>query len=165
MKDPKHEDQTAVECRYPGNVGQWHRWGFAAMKSRMARVWQSLVGIPRWVQAWLVVLAATNAASLVFLDTAAGRLTAAAFAAVAAVNLPMVYFQAGLTRLLSFTHLVWLPLVFVLLSQLLAPGAAQIDTATRGFMVAVVAVNSISLLFDFIEMWRWSRGEREVLGR
>jgi hypothetical protein len=131
----------------------------------MANVWRSLAGVPRWVQLWPVILVATNTASLGFLDTAAGRLTAAAFAAVAAINLSMVYIQAGLTRLLSFTHLVWLPLLFVLLGQLFAPDAAQIDTTTRGFMTAVVAVNGISLLFDFIEMWRWSRGAREVLGR
>lgn len=92
------------------------------------------------------------------------RLTAAALAAVAAINLPILFIQARLTRLLSFTRLVWLPLAFVLLSQLFAPDAAQIDTATRGFMVAIVAVNGISLPFDFIEMWRWSRGERELLG-
>lgn len=134
------------------------------MKARLTSAWRSLTGIPRWVQLWLVILVATNMASLAFLDTAAGRLTAAAFAVVAVVNLPMVFIQAGLTRLLSFTHLVWLPLLFVLLSQLLAPDSAQIDTATEGFMVAVIGVNGLSLVFDFIEMWRWSRGEREVLG-
>lgn len=130
----------------------------------MTRVWRSLAGLPRWVQLWLLVLVGTNMAALAFLDTAAGRWTACAFAVVAIVNVPMIVIQGGLTRLLSFAHLVWIPLLFVLLRQLLAPDFASIEAATRGFVVAVVGVNGVSLAFDFIEMWRWGRGEREVLG-
>jgi len=130
----------------------------------MTKVWRSLAGIPLWIQLWLVVLAGTNLASLVFLDTAAGRWTAAAFTVVGVFNLPLVVIQGGLTRLLSFTHLVWVPLLFVLIRQLIEPDFATADTATRFFVMAVVAVNGISLALDVVEMWRWSRGEREVLG-
>jgi len=138
--------------------------GCEAVSARMTKVWRSLAGIPLWIQLWLVVLAGTNLASLVFLDTAAGRWTAAAFTVVGVFNLPLVVIQGGLTRLLSFTHLVWVPLLFVLIRQLIEPDFATADTATRFFVMAVVAVNGISLALDVVEMWRWSRGEREVLG-
>lgn len=68
---------------------------------------RSPAGLPRWVQLWLLIQVGLNSSSL-------------ALAVIDTVNLPMVVLQAGLTRLLSFPHPVWLPLLAFLLDQLTA---------------------------------------------
>ncbi|OGT55862.1 MAG: hypothetical protein A3E01_14860 [Gammaproteobacteria bacterium RIFCSPHIGHO2_12_FULL_63_22] len=133
------------------------------MPNDMHRLLASMLGLPAWVQAWMVILLATNMAAFAFLDTDVGFWTAGAFAVVAAFNLPMMVIQGGLTRLLSVPHFVWLALVPYLFlslfgSEPLPPGS------TRHFAVAVLVVNSISLMFDFLEVYRWLKGQREVLG-
>jgi len=133
------------------------------MANKLRRLTASMMGLPRWVQAWLAILLGTNMAAFAFLDTRVGIWTAAAFVVVAALNLPMMFIQGGLTRLLSLPHFVWLPLMPYLYLNLfgsspLPPGS------TRVFASAVLAVNSISLLFDVLEVFRWCKGRREVLG-
>ncbi|CAJ0794191.1 hypothetical protein ACUXIW_001914 [Ralstonia pickettii] len=124
---------------------------------------KSIAGLPAWVQTWLAILVVTNVASLTFLDSPVGRYTAMAFAIVAAVNVPIMVLQRGLTRLLSFPHFVWVPLVLYLASQLW--GASPLPTGpVRMYAWVVFVVNSISLTFDIIEAVRWLRGGKEVLG-
>lgn len=54
------------------DLGACTTLGRCSREGGMATVWRSLAGIPYRVQVWLVALGATNAVSLVFLDTAAG---------------------------------------------------------------------------------------------
>jgi hypothetical protein len=124
---------------------------------------QSIVGIPRWVQLWMLLLMGTNMASLAFLHTPVGRWTALTFGVVCMFNMPTMMLQGGLTRLLSLPHFAWLPLVVYLYSQLY--GAAPLPPGgVRSYALAVLVVNSISLAFDVLEAWRWFTGQREVLG-
>ncbi len=134
------------------------------MTSKWRTIRASLMGLPLWVRLWLVVLALTNMSSLALLDTDSGRWTAVAFAAVGVFNMPMVYVQGGLTRLLSVPHVLWVPLVIHLVRKLsvddaIAPGSDEYILA-----VAVVVMNGTSLLFDALESWRWLSGRRELLG-
>ena len=134
------------------------------MTSRLRRLLASIAGLPQWVQAWLVVLVGTNLASLAFLDTNVGLWTAAAIVVVGTLNLPMMVIQGGLTRLLSLPHFVWFPLIVLLYGQLHGTNALPAGSPVRIFALAVLIVNGISLLFDVLEVYRWFRGEREVLG-
>lgn len=52
------------------------------MTSNMSRLMQSIAGIPRWVQLWMLVLMGTNMASLAFLHTLVGLWTAITFGVV-----------------------------------------------------------------------------------
>lgn len=129
----------------------------------MKAVLKSVAGLPTWVQVWLTILVVTNMASLMYLDSPVGRYAAMAFAIVAAINVPIMVIQRGLTRFLSFPHFVWIPLVLYLADQLwgaspLPPGSVRMYAST------VFVVNAISLTFDFIEVVRWLKGGREVLG-
>lgn len=129
----------------------------------MKKILKSMAGLPLWVQVWLPVLFMTNMASLMFLDSHVGRYTAVAFTFVAMTNVPISFVQGGLTRLLSFPHLVWIPLVIYLVGQLW--GASPLHPGPlRTYALVVVAVNSVSLAFDLVEAARWVRGGREVLG-
>ena len=134
------------------------------MMHRLRRLRASIAGLPRWVRAWLVVLAGTNMASLAFLDTQVGVWTAIAFAVVSAMNMPLMLIQGGMTRLLALPHFVWLALVAYLLPQLFGAQPLPAGSSVRAFALTVVVVNGISLLFDVVDTLRWLRGEREVLG-
>ncbi|RYC15653.1 hypothetical protein [Ciceribacter ferrooxidans] len=134
------------------------------MTSKWRTIRASLMGLPLWVRLWLVVLALTNMSSLAFLDTDSGRWTAVAFAAVGVFNMPMVYIQGGLTRLLSVPHAIWIPLLIHLIQRLFVDHAIASGSDEYVFAAAVVAVNGTSLLFDVLESWRWLAGRREILG-
>lgn len=134
------------------------------MSARLSAVWRSFLGLPLWVRIWVALLAATNLASLWFLDTAIGFWTAVAFCLVGALNVPMMVIQGGLTRLMSFPHFVWVPLLIFLYPQLFGPDALEPGSPVQIFGIAVFAMNGISLLFDVYESFIWLRGGREVLG-
>lgn len=134
------------------------------MKSRIAKVWASISGLPTWVKIWLVILATSNMLSLAFLDTESGIWTAAAFAIVGILNMPMVFVQGGLTRLLSIPHFVWVPLLVHLYPRLVGPNAIARSDPEYLFALSVLIVNSVSLMFDALESYRWLRGQREILG-
>lgn len=132
--------------------------------SRLHRLGASIAGLPRWVQAWLMVLASTNMASLAHLDTPVGVWTAAAFAGVAAANMPLMLLQGGMTRLLAFPHFLWFPLVGWLLVQLHGNAPLPAGSDVRTYATLVVIVNGISLAFDVVDSVKWLRGGREILG-
>ncbi len=129
----------------------------------MTQLFRSMAGLPRWVQLWLPILFTTNMASLAFLDTDIGRYTAMAFAVVFTVSMPMMLIQRGMTRLLAFAHVVWLPLVIYLFDRLW--GADPIEAGTvRTYALLVFSFNTMSLLFDVVDAAKWLGGRREVLG-
>ncbi len=129
----------------------------------MNQMLRSMAGLPRGVQLWLPLLFGTNLASLAFLDTEVGRVIAIAFAVVCAFNMPMMFIQRGLTRLLAFPHFAWLPLVAYLYLQLW--GANPLPAGSvRNYATLVFVLNTVSLLFDVVDAARWLRGGREVLG-
>lgn len=134
------------------------------MSARLVAVWRSFRGMPLWVRIWVSVLATTNTASLLFLDTAIGAWTAIAFVVVCTFNIPMMLVQHGLTRLMSFPHFVWVPLLIFLYPQLFGQSPVEPGSLVHIFGILVFAVNGISLLFDIYESFVWLRGGREVLG-
>ncbi len=129
----------------------------------MKRIIASMAGLPRGVQAWMVILFGTNMASFAFLDTRVGLGIATAFALVASLNMTLMFVQGGLTRLLSVPHFIWLPLLPYLFLSLY--GSDPLPSGSlRTLAISVLLLNSISLAFDVLEAVRWFRGGREVLG-
>jgi hypothetical protein len=64
---------------------------------------------------------------------------------------------SGFTRLLGLGHVLWIPLVFFLISRLdLVPAGGLY----RVWIVSVIVLNSTSLVLDFVDVLRFSRGER-----
>lgn len=134
------------------------------MSVEIGRLMKSIGGMPTWIQIWLAILMSTNMASLAFLDTPVGLWTAVAFAIVCMFNMPMMLIQGGMTRLLSLPHFVWAPLVVFIFLQLHGDNPIPRGTTLHAFAVAVFVVNTISLVFDVMEVYRWFRGRREILG-
>lgn len=135
------------------------------MSARLRDCWASFRTLPGWVQWWVGgVLIPVNALPFFWLDTPTGRLGAAASVVVIVSNVPVMLAERGMSRLLSIPHLIaWIPLCATLLSRWFSD--QPIATSERALLVALLAVNGISLLFDGIDSWRWLRGEREIPGR
>ena len=122
--------------------------------------WQAL---PLWVQVWVgLILVPVNAAAFFLLDTETGQYTAVAAAFVVITNGPLMLFYQGMNRALSLPHLVaWIPLVYLLVAHL---ASGNVPPGEWYYAVLVIIVNSISLVFDVLDSWRWLRGERETPG-
>ncbi len=134
------------------------------MAGRLSRLWRSILGLPAWVKIWVIILASTNMASFAFLHTQTGRWTAIAFVIVGCFNMPMMFIQGGLTRLLSMPHFVWAPLLVYIYPRVFGAHALDWSSPEHTFALAVFTANGISLMFDALETFRWLSGRREILG-
>ncbi|KPQ30655.1 MAG: putative permease YjgP/YjgQ family [Marinobacter excellens HL-55] len=130
---------------------------------RHITTWKSFRSLPVWVQVWVAgILVPVNAAAFWFMDTPAGWWAALAAALVLVSNYPVMLACEGMSRLMSLPHLIiWGPLQVFLLHRLItaSPGNPEF-----GLILALLAVNGISLVFDAIDSWRWFAGERDVPG-
>lgn len=106
-----------------------------------------------------------NGSSLFLLSTPIGRWTAFAALFIALSNSFLIVWHTGLTRVLAFPHLIWIPLLIAITVRLSADGQhPQITPAELGFGIMVGITNAISLLFDVNDSFQWMAGKREVLG-
>jgi hypothetical protein len=135
---------------------------------RLAGIWDSYRAMPTWVQIWVgLVLVPVNAVPFALLDTWTGRIAAVAALAVVATNLPIMWIERGMSRLMSAPHLViWGPLQVVLaLRWAEQVGPLPVGPAERRLVLLLLVVNGVSLAFDALDSWRWYHGERDVPGR
>lgn len=136
--------------------------------ANLTAIWQSFRSLPLWVQVWVgLILFPANMASLLMLQTWAGVVAAWAFLFVCATNLPIMYIERGLGRLMAIPHLIaWIPLQVALALRLSGEvgGTAPVGLEL-GFIWMLLVINGISLAFDLVDTVRWFRGEREVSGR
>jgi len=126
----------------------------------IADVWGSAMRLPVWVLIWvLVVLVPVNLASLVYLSEPYGLLVAVLAVGGMVPNVFIIFWERGVSRWMTFPHLVlWTPLVLLLPFLLRgdpAPGFAR-------YLWLLLAVDVISLGFDYRDARRWWRGERAI---
>lgn len=124
----------------------------------------SFQSLPLWVRLWVgAVLVPANVVPFFFLDTATGQVAAWAAAFVAVTNVPIMLQRRGMSRLMSVPHLLaWFPLVAWLALRL--AGATALSTAELALLWLLLIVNSLSLVFDVMDTWRWLAGERDIPG-
>jgi hypothetical protein len=135
---------------------------------RLNEIWHSYRSLPLWVQLWVgLILVPANALPFALLDHWAGRVAALAALAVVATNLPIMWVERGMSRLMAVPHLViWGPLQAALLLRLAQRvGPVPFESHERLYVVLLLVVNGISLAFDALDTVRWVRGERAVPGR
>lgn len=110
---------------------------------------------------WVMLMGLVNVAGgLYFVRTFEGVFALAAMAGAFMV-MTAVYARLGFVRLLGIGHIVfWPPLVAWFLWVIFtSPTSATL----RGWLVAVIIVNSISLIIDVFDVLRYARGERKPL--
>jgi hypothetical protein len=141
--------------------------GSMAMLDRLLTIWRSYRSLPLWVQVWVGgILVPANAAAFALTDTPSGHWAAWAAAFVVATNVPIMWMEQGMSKLMSVPHLVaWIPLqVFLALRLTGAAGSAPLEQAEFVLALMLLVVNGISLAFDALDSLKWWRGERHVPG-
>ena len=112
------------------------------------------------VKIWLLVLVAANAvAPLFFLQ----RLEAqAVFAAmmIGAMLMSLLTARFGFSRILGLGHILWIPLVGWLAFRL---GQIPADDAFGMWIRGVMLLNTVSLVIDGVDVFRYAAGERKEL--
>lgn len=109
-----------------------------------------------WI-VWVAMLMAANGmASLFYITTPEAQITLAAIMVGAMIQMTM-YARMGFVRLLGLGHAPWLFLVPWLWLRL---DAVPTDGMFRNWMLAVIVLNSLSLLIDIADVARYAMGDR-----
>ena len=107
---------------------------------------------------WLGLLVAVNVAgSIYFFEALEAKVVLAAFLASAAV-MTAIFSSKGFVRLLGIGHIFWVPMVPWLWARLDQVGPGDL---LGYWMIALMALNSLALIIDAIDVFRYVRGERE----
>ena len=118
---------------------------------------QGLLQSPLRVQLWVMLLLAANlAAPLFFLGSLEAQLVLVALAASMAL-MTILTGLVGYTRLLGLGHIFWIPLVVWLWSRL---GQIPADDAFGVWVRVLIALDTVSLLIDALEVARYAAGDR-----
>lgn len=129
--------------------------------SLKSEILTSFFSLPRWVVIWLLgVLGPVNMASFFFLSEPKGPLIASLVAAGMFLSLLPIPFERGLSSLTAIGHLIpWTILVLYILFAMPEAGG------TYAVYLSVLAlVNTISLAFDYVDSYRWLKGDRAIAG-
>ncbi|RMF40862.1 MAG: hypothetical protein D6754_02310 [Alphaproteobacteria bacterium] len=126
----------------------------------IAAIWASFRRLPLWVQIWVaLILVPVNMVSLAFAGAPGGALVAALAVGGMVPNLAILARERGFSRAMAFPHVViWTPLIAVIVWRL----AAGAEGTFAAYLWLLLAVDLVSLGFDYTDAWRWWRGEREV---
>lgn len=123
---------------------------------------QSFMRLPLWVQIWVAIwLFPMNLGGLFFLDDPVGRWCAVLGIVGMAPNMIIMWRQRGLSKAMAFPHLIpWTILVIWL--ALVLSGETPPAGAVFHYAWAMLATNTISLIFDYRDAWQWWNGDRET---
>ncbi len=118
---------------------------------------RGVMKMPIGWQLWLLLLVAHNlVAALFFVDRPEAQLTLGAIAA-SMIIFSIMTARFGFTRILGLGHILWIPLVGFLVTRL---GANPADDFFGIWLRSLIAVNTISLVIDAVDVIRYARGER-----
>ncbi len=122
-------------------------------------IWKSFRATPGWVQVWMVLLLMPiNMASIFFLNEPMGLLIAFLANIGMLMNIPVMFCDRGMSKLMSIPHLLpWTVLVLLIIFR--RPEATGLyDT----FLWALLIINLISLAFDYVDALKWIKGDRAI---
>ena len=124
----------------------------SAMIGFMKGVWS--MSAP--VRAWVGLLAATNMASIAFIGHLEAQVVLAALMLGAVVQ-AAIFSQLGFVRLLGLGHFHWIPMLYWLFTRL---DTIRAEPALYYWVLALFAINGISLVIDIIDVAKYSAGDR-----
>jgi len=125
-------------------------------------IWRSFRALPQWVQIWVFgILVPVNSATIFFLGEPGGTWVAVLAIGAMLLNAPVMLVERGFSKAMALPHLLpWS--VLVLWLGFFPP---QWQGGAAGFLWLLLAVDSISLLFDYPDALKWWRGDRRVAGK
>jgi len=125
------------------------------------RIGHSWLSLPLWVKIWLFALNAVFLLSPAFLPWDAARVVLIAYVASGPLLGAFAVFEGGLTRAMGLAHLVpWVPMLVWLTIWI---GSSEAHGLALGYAALLACITTICLAFDVYDLWRWARGEREIL--
>ena len=110
-------------------------------------------GLAAWIS---LLLAANMAGSLLYIQTLEAKVVLAALVAGAVTQMAM-FGTLGFVRLLGIGHIYWVPMIFWLWTRL---DPTSLTSPFALWIMAVIALDGISLIIDAIDVARYIRGER-----
>jgi len=121
---------------------------------------QSFIALPKWVKFWMMfILGPVNAASLLFLNEPSGGLIATLVLSGVALSVAPVFFIRGFSKALAPGHLV----PWTILIGLIVFARPEGSAAYRTYLNVLLVVNGFSLVFDYVDTYRWLKGDRDVV--
>ena len=123
-------------------------------------IWSSFMALPLWVRLWMLfLLMPINFAALLFWEAPFGKLISSLAILGMAFNLVPILLDRGFGKAMSIPHLIfWVPLTGVIILKVLPIASGNY----RVFLMALLAVNLTSLIFDIVDTLKWIRGDRAV---
>lgn len=134
-------------------------------ENRLTAIWASYRSLPLWVQIWVgLILVPVNVAPFFLLDTWTGKAAAVAALFVAATNLPIMLWYAGMNAAMAIPHLIaWLPLEAALVLRLSGnAGPTAFHQPEQVLAWTLLIANGISLAFDIPDTFKWLGGDRQT---
>lgn len=108
-------------------------------------------------RAWAIWLVAVNAASLLFISYTEAQIALGAVGAAVLMQ-ALIYRRWRFVRILGATHILWLPMLAWMGARLATIPAEE--PVFRGWLIALMATNALSLAIDAWDTLRFLQGER-----
>ena len=116
--------------------------------------------LPIGVRLWLMLLMAVNlVVPVIYFERSEARIVLLTFLA-SFLLMVLITRTSGFTRLLGLGHVLWVPLVLFLVSRL---DSIAVGNAYGVWIRSAIALNSVSLVVDLIDVVRFARGERSEI--
>ena len=123
-------------------------------------IWRSFRALPLWVQIWVaVVLVPINLAGVFFWGEAVGRIGAVLGILGMAPNMYFMISERGFSKIMALPHLLPWTVQVVWLLVIMTGDAPALGVAAA-YAWGLIAVNTISLFFDYRDAVDWWRGDR-----
>ncbi len=121
---------------------------------------RGILRLPIGVRLWMLLLVSANLIlPVVYFQQSEARIVLLNFLA-SFLLMVLITGTSGFTRLVGLGHIVWVPLVLFLVSRLDSIPA----TDAYGIWIrSVIALNTISLALDAVDVVRFARGERSEI--
>ena len=121
---------------------------------------RGLFRLPVGVRLWMLLLVSANLIlPVIYFQQSEARIVLLTFFA-GILMMVVITGTSGFTRLVGLGHIFWVPLVLFLVSRL---GSIPATNAYGIWIRSVIALNTISLVLDAIDVVRFARGERSEI--
>ena len=118
---------------------------------------KTMLALPKpWV-AWVMLLMAVNVVIPLFYVTTIEAQVILGAALIGAIIQTAIFSTKGFVRLLGVGHILWVPMVFWFWSRL---DLAAPDSFFHSWLIAVIVLDTISLVIDATDVIRYWNGER-----
>ena len=125
---------------------------------RVFEFFRAVLSMPGRIVIWVMFLFSVNLIpALIFIETLEARVVLGGLMAGALLQ-TWIFSKKGFVRLLGLGHALWLPMVIWLGYRV---PLAEPGSPFAYALIAIVAVNSLSLIIDTIDVIRYVRGDRQ----